>query len=149
MDTQSTSSATTRVRRRRDHTRIIRRLGAFVLAVAAAIVMVGLAPQDTVTTGDISEVMLSDTLNQSRTEGAPQQSVVNGWTARDLLELTAKQGVEARDHRPAGLMTLLVLGMCLALATSASPRRIEPEAPEVGPEQPSATAASHTLGATP
>ena len=65
--------------------------------------------------------MVSDTLNQGRTEGAPQQSVVNGWTARDLLELTAKQGVEARDHRPAALLTLLVLGMCLALATSVSP----------------------------
>jgi hypothetical protein len=62
--------------------------------------------------------MFEDTLNQGRTEGAPQQTVVNGWTARDLLELTAKQGAEARDHRPAALLSLLVLGLCLALATS-------------------------------
>lgn len=103
--------------------RTLRRLGALVLAIAALIVIVALAPNDTVTSGDISKVMVDDTLNQARTEGAPQQAVVNGWTARDLLELTAKQGVEARDHRPAALLTLLVLGMCLALATS------EPGAP--------------------
>jgi hypothetical protein len=101
----------------------LRRLGALVPALAALIVIVALAPNDTVTSSDISKVMVEDALNQARTQGAPQQAVVNGWTARDLLELAAKQGVEARDHRPAALLTLLVLGMCLGLATS------EPRAP--------------------
>ena len=75
------------------------------------------------TSSDISKVMVGDTLNQARTEGAPQQAVVNGWTARDLLELTARQGVDARDHRPAALLALLVLGMCLGLATSETAMR--------------------------
>ena len=134
MDTQSIPAAKAPARPRRDRAQLIRRLGALVLAAAAFIVMVELAPQDTVTADDVSKVMLGDTLNQARTEGAPQQSVVNGWTARDLLELTAKQGVEARGHRPAALLMLLVLGMCLALATASSPRQVEPEGPEVGAE---------------
>lgn len=132
-----------------DRAQIARRLGSLVLAVAALAVMVGLAPHDSVTTRDISQVMVGDTLNQARTEGAPQQAVVNGWTARDLLELTATQGVDARDHRPAALLTLLVLGMCLALATSPSTRRLEPGGPELGAESPSAVTGPAGLEATP
>lgn len=116
----------------RDRSLLVRRLGALVLAIAAALVMVALAPNDSVTAADISSVMFEDNLNQGRTEGAPQQSVVNGWTARDLLELTATQGVEARDHRPAALLTLLVLGVCLGLATTAPSHRA-PEYPRIAP----------------
>lgn len=125
-------------RRRRDRALLIRRLGALVLAIAAAVVMVALAPHDSVTTADISNVMFEDTLNQGRTEGAPQQSVVNGWTARDLLELTATQGVEARDHRPAALLTLLVLGLSLGLATAAP--TAQAASMQRSPEQPAVTA---------
>lgn len=120
VNTPAAHPAPTTPRRRRDRAMLVRRLGALVLAIAAALVMVVLAPHDSVTASDISNVMIEDTLNQGRAEGAPQQSVVNGWTARDLLELTATQGVEARDHRPAALLALLVLGLCLGLATAPS-----------------------------
>lgn len=149
MKTQPIQPTKAPARRHRDRAQIVRRLEALVLAVAALVVMVELAPQDTVTTGDISKVMLADTLNQARTEGAPQQTVVNGWTARDLLELTAKQGAEARDHRPAALLALLVLGLCLALATTPSPRRVEPASPEGGTGPPPAYASTTSSPTTP
>lgn len=117
--------------RKRQSALTVRRVGALVLAVAAAVVMVALAPHDTVTASDIDTVLAADTLNQARTEGAPQQSVVNGWTARDFLELSVQQGVDSRDHRPAALLTLLVLGACLGLATS-SPRASSPEIQATG-----------------
>ncbi len=95
----------------------VRRIGSAVLTVAAIWVLLGMAPEDTTTSFDISSVMLDDGLNQDRAEGAPQQSVVNGWTARDLLEIIAEQG-EQRDDRPAALLTLGVLGLALGLSTS-------------------------------
>jgi hypothetical protein len=88
----------------------IRRAGAFTLALAAIVVLFAMAPRDSVTTGDVAAVMTMDTLNQASADSAPKQTVVNGWTARDLLELIAKQG-ESQDHRPAALLTIGVLGM--------------------------------------
>lgn len=146
MDTPLDPSTTPPTVRRRERALTIRRIGATLLAAAAVWIMVALAPQDTVTATDITKVMLDDTLNQARTEGAPQQAVVNGWTARDLLELTAKQGVEGRDHRPAALLMLLVLGMCLALTTTAPPKQDEPDSPLSSAQSGTATA---ELGATP
>jgi hypothetical protein len=96
----------------------IRRIGALILCVAAFIVLFGMAPDDMTGSGDITSVMIGDAANQDRAEGAPQQSVVNGWTARDLLEIIAKQGEGSRDDRPAALLTLVVLGLALALFTS-------------------------------
>ncbi len=117
MDHETSPAGKTAPRRHR--LQIVRQVGAIVLAIAAVVVMVAMAPRDSVTIGDIAYVMAGDSLNQKSAAGAPQQAVVNAWTARDLLELAAKQGVEARDYRPAALLTLLVLGMCLTLATSA------------------------------
>lgn len=97
----------------------VRRFGAFILAFAALVVVFGMAPRDTVSTGDVAGVMAMDTVNQASADSAPKQTVVNGWTARDLLELIAKQG-QARDHRPAALLTIGVLGLCLGLGTSSS-----------------------------
>lgn len=140
MDTPLVPSTTSPTVRRRERALTIRRIGATLLAAAAVWIMVALAPQNTVTADDITKVMLGDTLNQARTEGAPQQAVVNGWTARDLLELTAKQGVESRDHRPAALLTLLVLGMCLALTTTAPPKPDEPGSAQGNAQRGTATA---------
>jgi hypothetical protein len=42
----------------------------------------------------ISEISGNDALNQLTADSAPQQSVVNGWTTRDYLELAAWQATE-------------------------------------------------------
>ncbi len=90
-----------------------------LLAAAALGVLFGLAPRDAVTSGDISFVMVGDELNQKSADSSPKQTVVNGWTARDLLELIAKQEVASNDQRPAALLTIAVLALCLGIATSA------------------------------
>jgi hypothetical protein len=115
----------------------VRRFGAFILAFAALVVVFGMAPRDTVSTGDVAGVMAMDTVNQASADSAPKQTVVNGWTARNLLELIAKQG-QARDPRPAALLTIGVLGLCLGLGTSSSKERTARQSPsgQFAPSQP-------------
>lgn len=108
----------------------IRRIGAVILAVAAIIVFFALAPKGGVSTGDIAGVMAGDAIDQATADSAPKQTVVNGWTARDLLELIAKQGVAAHDPRPAALLLIGVLALCLFLATSVAARTSRTESPE-------------------
>lgn len=100
----------------------IRRIGAALLAAAAIGIFFGLAPKGAVTAGDVAYVMAGDSINQKSADSAPQQTVVNGWTARDLLELVARQHVADSDARPAGLLVIGVLALCLGLATSQTDR---------------------------
>jgi uncharacterized protein YqgV (UPF0045/DUF77 family) len=132
---------------------IIRRAGALALVAAAIAVWLLMAPdepvmpevqvQDSVsdTSDDIAEALGDYALNEANTQGAPQQTVVNGWTAKDLLTIIAKQQNEAltrdpvptpltpivpNDERVPALIGLLVLGLGLALFTAPrSPRRKE------------------------
>jgi hypothetical protein len=60
--------------------------------------------------------------NDANTEGAPQQQVVNGWIARDLLTISVKQQNDAllathTDQRIPTELVLVVLGVALALGT--------------------------------
>lgn len=43
---------------------------------------------------EIDVIAGNDSLNQLTADSAPQQAVVNGWTARDYLELGSRQGTE-------------------------------------------------------
>ncbi|WP_344951660.1 hypothetical protein [Terrabacter ginsenosidimutans] len=100
---------------------IIRTTGSVLLAVAALWIFFGLAPKNVTldASARVASVMAADASNQSRAEGAPQQAVVNGWTARDLLEIIAtQQQPQPRDERPAALLTLAVVGIALGLLTS-------------------------------
>lgn len=64
----------------------------------------------------------ADDANNDRTEGAPQQAVVNGWTTIDQLELLSIQQEESdirreqSDNRRDALLLLLVVGVALAAA---------------------------------
>ena len=68
----------------------------------------------------ITAAPAADTANNKNTRGAPQQAVVNGWTAKDLPTVIAQEGSskEPRDERPAALLVLLIIGLGVGLATS-------------------------------
>ena len=81
------------------------RIAGFLMVVAAAVaVFIVLAPKhvtDTATLPSatqyetlISQALADDTSNNLRTSGAPQQTVVNGWTAKDLLTIIAKENAD-------------------------------------------------------
>lgn len=125
----------------------VRRIGAAVLAIAAIAVWFLMAPDEVETPAaatqeqvrdrsqEISGALSDYQLNEARTAGAPQQAVVNGWVAKDLLTIIAEQQNEAftrpevpapvtpvvpNDNRIPALVGLLVLGVALAVATSSN-----------------------------
>jgi len=127
---------------------LARRVGAAVLAIAAVAVWFLMAPaepaspvvqaQDSVRdrSSEIRSALSSYELNEARTQGAPQQAVVNGWVAKDLLAIIAEQQNEAltreevpppvppvvpNDERIPALVGLLVLGLALTVITSPRP----------------------------
>ena len=102
----------------------IRRIGAVVLIIAALGIWFGMKPTESAKAGTyhsaITAALDADTANNAKTEGAPQQTVVNGWTAKDLLTVIAQEGADqpSVDERPAALPALLVIGLGLILATT-------------------------------
>lgn len=113
--------------------RLTRLVGTTVLGWAALLVM-ALAGPDTVSSSgsefDRSRIWSDEEANQSRTSGAPQQQVVNGWTANEFLGLMSEQldqvGASTVDHRPAGLLLIVVLQVGLLTVTTT------PEPPRPG-----------------
>lgn len=135
----------------------IRYAGYLVLAVAAVAVFVVLRPKiDTVAPtlpsatsyeSLITSALDADTANNLRTEGAPQQQVVNGWTAKDLLTIIAKENIDILkaqgavvdatgalnttpfDERIPALLLIGVLALCwsgISVSTAgAAPRTAE------------------------
>ena len=102
---------------------LVRRAGAIVLALAAIVVWFAMAPDDSEDrSSDISRVLAEYELNETRTQGAPQQQVVNGWVAKDLLTIIAEQQNESiSDERLPALAVLVILGLALHIATSPRP----------------------------
>jgi len=110
---------------------IFRRVGAVVLVIAAIAVWFGMKPSDSVAgeySALISAALSADEANQGLAEGAPQQAVVNGWTARDLLTIIARQGsapAATDDPRPSALLALAVIGIALLAFTAGASQRRE------------------------
>jgi hypothetical protein len=105
---------------------IARKVGAVVLAIAAVVVWFAMGPEDR--SSDIRQALVEYEVNNTRTSGAPQQQVVNGWVAKDLLTIIAEQQDDvAGDERLPALVGLLVLGAALYAFTS--PRRTQEESP--------------------
>ncbi len=118
----------------------IRRVGFVAIAAIGVVIWVVLAPPPVADTrfnlsvGDYAELVnqaLDDAdANESRADSAPQQQVVNGWVARDLLTIIALQNtdllegigllgeqaaavsVPTRDDRVPALVGLAVLAIC-------------------------------------
>jgi hypothetical protein len=107
---------------------VIRRIGLVVLAVAAVAAFFLMAPEvssDTVAGSydlliDLAES--SNETNSARTESAPQQQVVNGWYANNLLNIIARENArtatQSTDDRTAALLVIGVLAIALWGATS-------------------------------
>jgi hypothetical protein len=127
---------------------VIRRVGALILMAATIAVWVLMAPEDpgvpeaqtqeTVRdrAGEIRTALSDAETNEVFADSAPQQQVVNGWAARDLLAIIAQQQNEAltreevpapvpplvpNDERIPALAGLLVVGLGLGLITTPRP----------------------------
>ncbi len=106
---------------------LVRRIGAIVLALAAIVVWFAMAPDSSSDrSSDIASALAEYELNEGRTQGAPQQQVVNGWVAKDLLTVIAEQQNDSvTDERLPALAVLVILGLALHIATSTRPAEAE------------------------
>lgn len=102
---------------------LTRRLAGGLLVLAAVLVWFLMAPDDDGPSYDSlrSAIESDDDGNNELAEGAPQQSVVNGWTANKYLALISMQvedAEESADPRAATLLLLGVIGLAVLLVTS-------------------------------
>lgn len=87
-------------------------IGTICIVVIAALVIVGNAPDTDGYESDTSAALLRADLNENDATGAPQQAVVNGWVARDLLEIEIKQNNDLLQQQfVLGLGLLVAVGM--------------------------------------
>lgn len=115
---------------------IVRRLGAILLVLAAVAVWFMLKPEEKVQAeadfgAEIAAAMADYKANNASTDSAPQQQVVNGWVAKDLLEVIAREQNAAlspasapRHERVPAYLLLIVLGLGLIAVTSERPAAI-------------------------
>lgn len=108
------------------------RIVALALIGLAAVVIV-LLPADTPTdhSAEVRVALAGAELNNSQAEGAPQQTVVNGWVARDLLAIISSQLDEqasSNDRKTPWLLALGVLALVVIGLTSSVPGPSRPEA---------------------
>jgi hypothetical protein len=129
---------------------LVRRIAAVLLGVAAVAVWFGMRPSAASPTADfaskIDSAMADYKVNNSSTSSAPQQQVVNGWAAKDLLEVIARaqnaalspQSSPRDDRVPAELM-LCVLGLAVLALTTPRPKNpagVTTASAPAGPVQP-------------
>ncbi|GAA4668609.1 DUF2510 domain-containing protein [Nocardioides nanhaiensis] len=84
---------------------------AAVVAVTLLSIWFGMAP-DTAYEEMRSGIESTDDQNNAMTDGAPQQAVVNGWTANEYLHLLSVQQQESDDRRD----VMLLIGLLGAAA---------------------------------
>lgn len=128
----------------------VRRLGLGLLSVAAIVVFFVLEPDQTESSSAaltptnyqaLVDLAMSDyDANAALTESAPQQQVVNGWVARDLLQIQAMQLadllevlaeeneagqiVAVTDPRTPALLVIAILAVALVGVTSQDRSRL-------------------------
>lgn len=79
---------------------------------------------------DVDAALFSNELNNGETEGAPQQSVVNGWYANDLALIEASQNtyIAASSDRSGKMLLLIGLGVAGELIIRGVKRPGQPSA---------------------
>jgi len=90
-----------------------RAAGFFVLVLMAVWVTFAGAPDST--RADITAARAIADQNEELASGAPQQQVVNGWEAADLLDVIATRSV---DNRTPQLLLILIMAVSWGAATS-------------------------------
>ena len=125
---------------------MVRRIGSGLLALAALVVWVAMAPEEPSAASTashdrlITQALDEFEVNNDNAQGAPQQQVVNGWVARDLLSIVAAQqndliaaaAPESTDPRVPALLTLAVVGLALLGATTPAPAGAVPATARAG-----------------
>lgn len=114
---------------------LVRRIGATILIVAALAVWFGMAPDSDAAPNNssaVASIEAEDDANNALAEGAPQQTVVNGWTTINYLNLLSEQVDEAAapetgDQRTTAMLGLCVLGIALIAFTGLSTAPISAE----------------------
>ena len=134
-----------------------RAFGFLLLAIAAVAVMVIVRPPSSpsLTFGsEISEAIADNAKNDLNTKGAPQQDVVNGWVARDLLHISdmqndvalRQQAAQSRSQERTGWLTFIgVLAICWLGLTNSSTPPSDPGRGELR-EPPQSNAAARATG---
>lgn len=121
----------------------IRQIGFAILAAVAAVVVVTMRPADPepVDTSrfdrQVQQALSDFETNEARTQGAPQQQVVNGWVNRDLLTIISRQlstsmetvAINPPDERVPVLLLILVLTAGWHGATTPRPSQMNSKAP--------------------
>jgi hypothetical protein len=107
----------------------VRAAGACFLAIAAIAIWFGMAPDEVPSQAPAIAAALADyDSNNAHASGAPQQAVVNGWIARDLLTVTATQGnwaalaEQQASDRLAAEAALIVVALGFGIATRGTGR---------------------------
>lgn len=124
---------------------IARRVGALALLLGALGVWFGMAPTDESDpdhSSDVAQIESDDDTNNAAASGAPQQTVVNGWTAINYQRLASEQMDEASsseigDDRPAAMLGLGVAGIALIAFTGLDASHPKPQP---GPHYPNGPA---------
>lgn len=85
-----------------------------VIGILAFILLMGSVMQPSQVDSDLRSIAGDHSAANVRAQGAPQQQVVNGWTAHEYLELIAEQ--QARSERTlaiglAAIVLLLAVGL--------------------------------------
>lgn len=114
----------------------VRRIGAVVFAAVAVLLWFVLAPAGAGSHNHdfapaISAALTDFDKNNATAESAPQQAVVNGWAAKDLLTVMAQEQNTAlqpasapRDNRVPGELALLVVAVAFFGAISGARRPV-------------------------
>ena len=109
---------------------------AILAAVCLGLAFVG--PSEDRSSG-VQDILISHELDNQRAKGAPQQQVVNGWVARDLLALQADRENRLIDHqkRTNILLALLVIAVLMVplIRKNSSPPVTASAQPLMTPEQ--------------
>ena len=92
---------------------LARTLWAFGTAIVMAMVWLLSSPDQTFWNLEVDQVTTLADINNESAEGAPQQTVVNGWQQADLLEIQIQQNADllARQAQIAALLLVLGIGV--------------------------------------
>lgn len=121
---------------------IVRRIGSGFLAFMAVVVWFAMAPEEHAVSStsshdrSITQALEEFELNNQNAQGAPQQQVVNGWVARDLLSVVAAQqndliaasASQTPDPRVPALLMLGLFGLALLGGTTPATGSFAPAA---------------------